>query len=136
MKLNRQSYRIDDIRFEPETKYSLPIKFAAFARGRQERAINRLKNRLLQASLGDRPISAADCEYTTVANEAVALAWTTPTPLLVLPIIFEEKLFEAKAQRTRQYHIFNRSIWLYGKPGKPGLRTPSGSRSESRSTKG
>jgi len=43
------------------------------------------------------------------AEEAAALAWATPYPLLVLPELFAEKAAEARFQSERQREIRERS---------------------------
>src|SRR3954465_10896241 len=68
--------------------------------------LERLKERLLEQLLPQtthRPdLSSA---YRRAANDAVSLAWVTPFPLLVLPVLFEEKAAEAQAQAERQRTI-------------------------------
>jgi len=43
------------------------------------------------------------------ANEAAAVAWTTPYPLLVFPALFEEKWELALMQQERQDQVWQRS---------------------------
>ena len=43
------------------------------------------------------------------ATEAATLAWMTPFPLLVLPVLLEEKIQEAQMQAQRQVLIRRRS---------------------------
>ena len=43
------------------------------------------------------------------ANEAAALAWVTPYPLLVFPALFEEKAETALAHAARQNWVLQRS---------------------------
>jgi hypothetical protein len=43
------------------------------------------------------------------ANDAAALAWATLYPLLVFPVLFEEKIAAALRQAERQARIFKRS---------------------------
>ena len=43
------------------------------------------------------------------ANEASAIAWTTPFPLLVLPTLLEEKVRRARRQAEHQKAVFKRS---------------------------
>jgi hypothetical protein len=40
---------------------------------------------------------------------AASLAWLTPYPLLILPVLLEEKAREARRQAQRQSDIQNRS---------------------------
>jgi hypothetical protein len=73
----------------------------------QENRLERLKNALLFERLGD------ETRYNTyvrrAANEAAALAWVTPYPLLVFPALFEEKADLALAQAVRQEQVLERS---------------------------
>ena len=47
------------------------------------------------------------------AAEAESLAWLTPAPLLVLPVLFEEKVREARFYATRQAELRESSReWL------------------------
>ena len=43
------------------------------------------------------------------ANDAAALAWTTPVPLLVFPALFEEKAAAAVLRNRRQARILKKS---------------------------
>ncbi len=43
------------------------------------------------------------------AKEASAIAWAFPYPLLLLPVLMEEKVQTAKAQARRQEEIRSRS---------------------------
>lgn len=65
--------------------------------------LEQLKERLLEELLPEtshRPdLSSA---YERAASDAVSLAWVTPFPLLVLPVLFEEKAAEARRQAERQ----------------------------------
>jgi hypothetical protein len=45
-------------------------------------------------------------------NEAVALAWVTPYPLLVFPGLLDEKVEAALLQAARQENIRQRSLEL------------------------
>jgi hypothetical protein len=46
------------------------------------------------------------------ANEAAALAWASIYPLLVFPVLFEEKTQAALRQAERQARIFKSSCEL------------------------
>ena len=43
------------------------------------------------------------------ANDAAALAWTTPYPLLLFPVLLEEKAAAGRIQALRQKGIRQRS---------------------------
>jgi hypothetical protein len=103
------TYRKVPTRFGPVTRFEVkpapPVPF----RGALESELERLKNRLLQ----ERLAVAADPELNPAlrraANEAAALAWTTSVPLLVFPVLFEEKTRAALFQAARQEQILERS---------------------------
>ncbi len=96
-------------RFGPETRFEVqpapPVPFRAL----HETALEQLKARLLQERLD----AAADPELYAplrrAANEAAALAWTSPVPLLVFPELFEELARAAIRQLERQKRIRERS---------------------------
>ena len=50
-----------------------------------------------------------DAPLRDAASEAAALAWTTPIPLLVFPVLFEEKAVAAVFQNRRQAQILKKS---------------------------
>ena len=43
------------------------------------------------------------------AEEAASIAWATPYPLLVFPLLLDEKLSEARRKAERQQSIYLRS---------------------------
>ena len=72
-------------------------------------ALERLKGRLLQEQLA-RSTNLREQAWLRGAGEAAtSLAWLTPYPLLVLPVLLEEKAREARLQAERQSDIQNRS---------------------------
>ena len=77
-------------------------------RALRENELERLKNRLLLKSL-----KTTDWRFNAhvrrAANEATALAWVTPYPLLVFPELFEEKVDAALLQARRQDQVRRRS---------------------------
>ena len=99
-------------RFGPETRFEVaavpPAPFRAF----QEDQLEQLKARLLVTRLWDLP----QAEYTPyvrrAANEAAALAWVTPYPTLVFPVLFEEKAETALLQAEKQEQVRERSALL------------------------
>ena len=71
--------------------------------------LERLKRRLLQEQLA-RSTNLSEHAWLRRAGEAAAsLAWLTAYPLLVLPVLLEEKAKEARLQAERQSDIQNRS---------------------------
>jgi hypothetical protein len=94
--------------FGPETRFELwPAPPAPF-RATRETEFERLKDRLLAEQL-----EGATPEVTVplrrAANEAAALAWVTFYPLLVFPVLFEEKTAVALRQAQRQARIYTDS---------------------------
>ena|SRR5665213_1572574 len=82
-------------------------------RGSQETDLDQLKNRLLKQLLNETPDPALNAPLRRAANEAASLAWFTPSPLLVFPLLLEEKARTAKLQQSRQQQIRKRSRqWL------------------------
>ena len=45
----------------------------------------------------------------TLSGNAAAIAWTSPFPLLVFPVLFEEKIEAGATQAARQSLIWARS---------------------------
>ena len=103
------NYRRVPTRFGPETRFELrPVPAAPF-RAVQETRFERLKNELLKERLGASPGPAFNSYVRTAANEAAALAWVTPYPLLVFPTLFEEKADSALQLAEKQEDVFERS---------------------------
>ena len=100
--------------FGPETQFPVKAGPPATFRAWRESELERLKAQLL----GERLEEAADLESNVhlrrAANDAVALAWSTAYPLLVLPVLFEEKATVALARLERQKEIRGRSKELLG----------------------
>jgi hypothetical protein len=99
-------------RLAPQTRFEPRPAPAALARGQPEADLDRLKERLLRQLL--RQTAAADLHppLRRAASEAASLAWLTPFPLLVLPVLLHEKAEVATQQATRQ-----RTILRHG-PGR------------------
>lgn len=85
-------------RFGPETRFNItPVPAAPFRTALEDR-FESLKNRLLLERLKELADSALNSRLRHAANEAAALAWVTPYPLLVFPALFEEKTEAAISQ--------------------------------------
>jgi hypothetical protein len=96
--------------FGPNTRFSLPVlPTAPTYRGALENELERLKDRLLAAELARTINLEANVLLRRAANEAVALVWLTPFPLLLLPALFEEKARVARRTVSRQALIRERS---------------------------
>ena len=111
--MNKNQTRVAT-RFAPETRFELqtgpPLPF----RATQENKFERLKSRLLTTQLAglDRP--ELNIPLRRAANEAAALAWVTLYPMLVFPVLFEEKAATAVCQTERQARIYATSRELLG----------------------
>lgn len=99
-------------RFGPDTRFELrPAPTVPF-RATEETALEKLKVRLLRDALEQAPAPELNGYLRRAANEAVALAWVTPFPLLVFPTLFEEKTQAAVRQAERQANVRRRSLEL------------------------
>ncbi len=96
-------------RFGPETRFEVQPVPAAPYRALQETELERLKNRLLMARLARSSQPALNAPLRRAANEAAALAWVTAYPLLVFPVLFEEKALAAVRHARRQEGVRERS---------------------------
>lgn len=96
-------------RFQPETRFEVtPVPAVPF-RGTQETDLERLKDRLLKLALDQTLNPEIYSPLRRAANEAAALAWFTPSPLLFFPCLFEEKARAVEQQGARQHYIRQRS---------------------------
>ncbi len=73
------------------------------------RLFAKLQDQLVRRCLGGTRGSSVRRHLNRVANEAAAMAWTTPYPLLVMPALFEEKTRLAGVRAFRQQQIQTRS---------------------------
>ncbi len=72
-----------------------------------------LKTRLLKEHLAQAADLTVVPALRRAANEAAALAWLTPYPLLVLPALLEEKAAVASRHTAKQASIRRRSRVLW-----------------------
>lgn len=80
---------------------------------RSDTDLELLKNRLLQQALSGSVTTALVKPLRRAANEAAAIAWLEPLPLLVFPTLFEEKARIARKQAQRQERVQAQSSeWL------------------------
>ena len=106
--MNR-NYRKLPTRFEPDTRFDVgPVPATPF-RATAETELERLKGRLLRQELAEACTPDINANLRRAANEAAALAWVTPVPLLVFPTLFEEKTRMAYDRLARQEVIRGRS---------------------------
>ena len=96
-------------RFAPEIRFEVtPVPPAPF-RAMQSTELERLKERLLHKRLEEAWGAQQISGLRRAANEAVALAWLTPYPLLVFPALFDEKAETALLQAEHQNQVRERS---------------------------
>jgi hypothetical protein len=106
--MNRNETRVP-ARFGPETRFEVwPVPPGPF-RAVQETEFDRLKSRLLTEHLAGAPAPELNPPLRRAANEAAALAWATVCPLLVFPVLFEEKIEAALRHAARQACIRERT---------------------------
>jgi hypothetical protein len=103
--MNKNKTRIRP-RFEPETRFELPANPPAPFRATQENKFEQLKNQLLARQLAEAREPELNTPLRRAANDAAALAWATLFPLLVFPVLFEEKTRAALQQAERQARIY------------------------------
>ena len=97
-----EKYRRVPAEFGPETRFEIRPTPPAPFRAVQENEFERLKLALLSERL--RPLWRPDliAQVRRAANEAAALAWVTPYPLLVFPVLFTEKAEEVEITDIKQ----------------------------------
>jgi len=100
--------------FGPETRFEVTPKPAAPFRGIRETELERLGARLLRELLAETGNPELYAPLRRAANEALALAWTTPFPLLVLPELLREKAGAARRYTRKQAALFKRCAPIIG----------------------
>src|SRR5438093_8552116 len=98
--------------FETDTRFELTPVPAAPVRGLAVAELEELKNRLLRDLLPQAPTPSHAAAFRQAANDAAALVWLTPYPLLLLPTLLEEKARLATQQIERQQLIRRRSLTM------------------------
>src|SRR5258708_28288795 len=107
--MNRNKINVP-AKFAAETRFELrPHPTAPPFRAALETEFERLKNKLLGEQLEQTTGVELNAPLRRAANEAAALAWVTLFPLLVFPVLFEEKIADAIPQAERQTRIFTNS---------------------------
>ncbi|MDB6111314.1 MAG: hypothetical protein JWR69_3064 [Pedosphaera sp.] len=95
--------------FAADTRFEVPaIPF----RATETTELERLKDRLLLQLLKKAVAPGQNVLLRRAANDAVALAWATHYPLLLFPILLEEKAEVALLQCQRQKQVRERSLSL------------------------
>jgi hypothetical protein len=108
--MNRKKTQLP-ARFAPETRFEVRPNPPPPFRAVQENEFERLKTRLLAKQLV-QATPEFNAPLRRAANEAAALAWVTLYPLLVFPVLFEEKTRAAARQAERQARIYADSLEL------------------------
>jgi hypothetical protein len=103
------TYRNLRTRFTVPARFEVPVLPAAPFRGLVENDLDRLKERLLARELQTADGLEVIVRLRRAANDAAALAWLTPYPLLLLPSLFEEMAWEARRKAGRQARIRQQS---------------------------
>lgn len=101
MKNERNRSRVP-ARFGRETRFALPVEPVAPFRATQPTEFELLKDRLLKEHLDLERQPELYATLRRAANDAAALAWAEPFPLLVLPELFREKTTAAKRYAGKQ----------------------------------
>jgi hypothetical protein len=96
--------------FEEETQFEVrPVANPAL-RAAQEAEFERLHARLLTRELNEAATPELGYPLRRAAAEAAAIAWETALPLLVFPVLFEEKTAVAMRQSNRQARIWGELV--------------------------
>jgi hypothetical protein len=107
--MNRNKTQVPT-KFAPETRFEVRANPPAPFRAVQENEFERLKNKLLAEQLV-QATPELNVPLRRAANDAAALAWATVFPLLVFPMLFEEKTEAAVLRAERQARIYaNRQL--------------------------
>ncbi len=99
-------------RFAPETRFDLAPHAAIPNRAALDAELDHLKSRLIKEHLIEKGNAALAPAFRRAANEAAALAWLTPYPLLLLPMLLAEKVEAVERYGARQAEIRRRSLEL------------------------
>ncbi|MEO6184468.1 MAG: hypothetical protein ABIP71_15485 [Verrucomicrobiota bacterium] len=99
-------------RFSRETRYNLAPVLRPPFRTVEGAEFEKLKSRLLQRLLDNVVQTELSAPLRRAANDASALAWTTPFPALFFPTLLEEKARCARLQFQKQNQVRLRSALL------------------------
>ncbi len=91
-------------RFGRATRFNLTPRFSPVDTHVQTR-FEQLKTRLLKPVLQETSDAVMRRQLRLAANEAAAVAWTTPYPLLMLPVLLEEKAAEVHQYAAHQEQV-------------------------------
>ncbi len=96
-------------KFARETRFDLAPLLRTPFRAVEETEFEKLKSRLLRRVLNNAAQPELSAPLRRAANEAAALAWTTPFPILLFPTLLEEKALRARLQFQKQNQVRLRS---------------------------
>ena len=99
--------------FGPDTRFEVKPAPPAPFRELHENQFEQLKARLLGQRLEALWEPELGTQVRRAANEAAAIAWITPYPMLVFPALFEEKAETALRVVERQEYVARRSRALF-----------------------
>lgn len=105
LKNMKANYRRLSARFGPETRFEVRPAPPAPFRAIQQTEFERLRDQLLSERLEQAREPGFNSHLRRAANEAAALAWVTPYPLLFFPALFEEKAQTALVQLEKQEQV-------------------------------
>ena len=101
--MNRSIAKLTDWKVAHDFEQEPILSFAQ--RGAVEAQIDQLKEQLLQPVLATIQNAATVRVLHRAANEAAALAWFSVCPILVLPLLLEEKLCATRQWWERQERL-------------------------------
>lgn len=104
-------YRRVPAEFGPETRLEINPTPPAPFRAIQESQFEKLKLNLLSERLEPLWKPELTAQVRRAANEAAALAWVTPYPLLVFPVLFAEKADSALTRLGRYQKFSNGEVY-------------------------
>jgi hypothetical protein len=105
--MNATKHRLP-ARFEAETRFEVEVPIAP-SRGKMEQHLETLKDRVMEKMVAEAPVDTPLETLRHAVSEAATLAWMTSYPLLVLPVLAEEKVAAARRKAGLQERIRERS---------------------------
>jgi hypothetical protein len=107
--MKKKNYGTVPTRFARDVRFEVPT---VPYRATETTALEELKARLLRQLLEQTTDPAQNIALRRAANDAAALAWVTPYPTLVFPVLFDETAQTALLQCRRQARVRQRSLNL------------------------
>ena len=105
---NNEIYRRVPIQFAPDVQFEA-TPATATERARLRELFAQLQDRLILHCVNETKNAVLRQNLHRAADEAAAMAWMTPFPLLFMPTLFEEKTLAARLRTVRQGQIRQRS---------------------------